>query len=75
MPVTDSREPNVRDARPACRALRIIDRSVIVIIAGTIAWAVLTMVSFFAIPLDPPAPGGPFILPFTFGVVDVEVVQ
>lgn len=65
----------LRTGRTEASALRIIDRAVIVIIASTFAWAVLTMVSFLAIPLDPPSPGEPFTIPFTFGVVEVDLIR
>lgn len=65
----------LRTGRTEASALKVIDRAVIVIIAGTFAWAVLTMVSFLAIPLDPPSPGEPFTIPFTFGVVEVDLIR
>ncbi|GAA1780997.1 hypothetical protein [Agromyces lapidis] len=63
----------LRPARTEASALRIIDRAVVVMIAGTLVWAALTMVSFFAIPLDPPSPGEPFMIPFTLGHVEVDL--
>ncbi|WP_022890379.1 hypothetical protein [Agromyces italicus] len=63
----------LRPGRSEASALRIIDRAVAVMIAGTLAWAALTMVSFFAIPLDPPSPGEPFMIPFTLGQVEVDL--
>lgn len=63
----------LRPGRSEASALRIIDRAVDIIIAGTLAWAALTMVSFFAIPLEPPGPGEPFTIPFTFGNVDIDI--
>ncbi|MFE6964158.1 hypothetical protein ACFVAJ_03535 [Agromyces sp. NPDC057679] len=63
----------LRPGRTEASALRVIDRAVVVMIAGTLAFAALTMVSFFAIPLDPPSPGEPFMIPFTFGHVEVDI--
>ncbi|MFF2274532.1 hypothetical protein [Agromyces sp. NPDC058126] len=63
----------LRPGRTEASALRVIDRAVVVMIAATLAWAVVTQVSFFAIPLDPPSPGEPFMVPFTFGHVEVDI--
>lgn len=54
-------------------ALRIIDRAVILMVAVTIGWAALTMVSFFAIPLESWDGVDPFMIPFTFGNTDIDV--
>ncbi|MFF2493500.1 hypothetical protein [Agromyces sp. NPDC058064] len=65
----------LRTGRTEASALKVIDRAVIVIIAGTLAWAALTMISFLAIPLDPPSPGEPFSIPFTFGFVEIDITR
>ncbi|WP_344294554.1 hypothetical protein [Agromyces neolithicus] len=65
----------LRPGRSEASALRIIDRAVLVMIVGTLVWAAVTMVSFFAIPLDPPRPGESFMIPFTFGDVVVDITQ
>lgn len=63
----------LRRADSESAALRMIDRAVIVIVAGTIGWAALTMVSFFAIPIDSWNGVEPFTIPFTFGNIDIDV--
>ena len=62
----------LRPGRSEASALKVMDRTVTVIIVGTLAWAALTMVSFFAIPMEPPGLDGTFTIPFTFGNVDVD---
>jgi len=65
----------LRPGRTEASALRIIDRSVTIMIVLTLAWVALTMVSFFALSIEPPGPGGTFTIPFTFGVVDVDITR
>lgn len=64
----------LRPGQSEMSALRVIDRATLVMIVGTIVWAVVTQISFFAIPLDPPIPGEAFTVPFTFGHVEVDVI-
>ncbi|MRG60237.1 hypothetical protein GE115_10210 [Agromyces sp. CFH 90414] len=54
-------------------ALKTLDRAIIVIVAVTVAWTALTMLSFFAIPIDSWNGVEPFELPFTVGHVEVDV--
>lgn len=63
----------LRRAESVTAALRLLDRAAILIIAVTLVWTVLTMVSFFAIPIDAWNGVDPFTIPFTFGNVDVDV--
>jgi hypothetical protein len=63
----------LRRANSEQAALRTIDRAVILMVAVTIAWSVLTMVSFFAIPLESWDGVDPFTIPFTFGNIDIDV--
>jgi len=65
----------LRPGRSEASALHVIDWTVIVIIAGTLAWAALAMVSFFAIPLEPPGLDGTITIPFTFGNVDIDITR
>ena len=62
----------LRPGRSEASALKIMDRTVIIIISGTLAWAAVTVVSFIAIPMEPPGLDGTFTIPFTFGNVDVD---
>lgn len=60
----------LRRAGSEAAAVRTIDRATIIIVAGTIAWAALTMASFLAIPLD----GMEYrSIPFMFGNIDIDV--
>lgn len=63
----------LRRADSESAALRTLDRAVIVIVAVTIGWAALTMVSFSAIPYDSWDGIEPFTIPFTFGDIDIDV--
>ncbi|UOQ90188.1 hypothetical protein MUN74_04525 [Agromyces endophyticus] len=65
----------LRPGRTEASALRLIDRAVIIMIAATLVWAALAMVSFIALSIEPPGPGGTFTIPFTFGVVDVDITR
>lgn len=63
----------LRRADSELAALRVIDRAVILMVAVTIAWSALTMVSFFAIPVETWDGVDPFTIPFTFGNIDIDV--
>lgn len=63
----------LRRATGEAQALRLLDRAAIALVVLTLAWAALTFVSFFSIPLDAWDGSEPFSLPFTFGDVRVEL--
>ena len=63
----------LRRAHSEAAAIRILDRTAIVIVVVTVGWTVLTMVSFLSIPLDGWDGTGPFFIPFSFGNIDVDI--
>ncbi|GAA1823716.1 hypothetical protein [Agromyces salentinus] len=54
-------------------AIRILDRAAVVIVAVTVAWAVISMVSFLSVPLQQWDGTEPFTPGFIFG--NVEIVR
>jgi hypothetical protein len=63
----------VRRAPDESHGIRTLDRAILAIIVIVVVWAVVTQVSFAQIPVTGWDGVGPFHLPYTFGVVDVDV--
>lgn len=63
----------LRSAATEAAAMRTLDRATFAIIIVVVVWTLVTQVSFFSIPLDGWDGTEPFVFPFAFGNVHVEV--
>ena len=63
----------LKTAESEAAAIRSLDRAVIVIISVVGAWLVIAQVSFWMIPIAEWDGSSDFVVPFTFGNVDVDI--